>query len=162
MSHAPTKARLLAVEIHRAPAGMSKEEFHAKMKALAAAVVALPAVQKNVIKYQIVRLDCRFPEPDTEISTGPRYSRPACSTSTSRHLGCRLRRRSILLYSWPSPRYDRVPFVSDANKSTYNYYRHQSRCSKYVPELRRSNSFKFRRRSPGTQSFSHSSRPPKK
>jgi hypothetical protein len=79
---------------------MSNEEFLGKMKALAAAVVALPVVQKNVVKYQIVRPNCGLLEPYTEISTlGPRYQRTARSTNTSRDLGCLLLPRSILLYS---------------------------------------------------------------
>ncbi|KAJ6554298.1 hypothetical protein B0H19DRAFT_1262679 [Mycena capillaripes] len=58
----PTKGRFLAVGIHRAPPGMSKEEFLGKMKALAAAVVALPVVQKNVVKYQIISANSSFDE----------------------------------------------------------------------------------------------------
>ncbi|KAJ6529434.1 hypothetical protein DFH09DRAFT_1185105 [Mycena vulgaris] len=41
---------------------MSKEEFLGKMKALVAAVVALPVVQKNVVKYQIISANSSFDE----------------------------------------------------------------------------------------------------
>ncbi|KAJ7036315.1 hypothetical protein C8F04DRAFT_1096063 [Mycena alexandri] len=62
MSPSSTKDRLLAIGIHRAPPGMSKEEFLGKMKALAAAVVALPVVQKNVLKYRIISANSSFDE----------------------------------------------------------------------------------------------------
>jgi hypothetical protein len=95
----PTRGRFLAIGIHRAPPRIFNE-FLGKMKALVAAVVALPVVQKNLLKYQTVRLDCGLLEPYTEISTlRPRYPRTARSTNTLGHLGCRLPPRSILLRS---------------------------------------------------------------
>ncbi|KAJ7430215.1 hypothetical protein B0H11DRAFT_2138238, partial [Mycena galericulata] len=62
MCPSPTNGPFLAIGIYRAPPGLSKEEFLDKMKALAAAVVALPVVQKNVLKYQIISANSSFDE----------------------------------------------------------------------------------------------------
>ncbi|KAJ7789026.1 hypothetical protein B0H14DRAFT_2627644 [Mycena olivaceomarginata] len=51
----PTRGRFLAIGIHRATPRIFNELL-GKMKALVAAVVALPVVQKNLLKYQTAQI----------------------------------------------------------------------------------------------------------
>ncbi|KAJ6540496.1 hypothetical protein B0H19DRAFT_1077905 [Mycena capillaripes] len=48
------KERCCAIGIHRAPAHLSKTEFDARMSALADALCAVPVVQKNFIKFDVI------------------------------------------------------------------------------------------------------------
>ncbi|KAJ7659317.1 hypothetical protein DFH06DRAFT_1327142 [Mycena polygramma] len=54
MPASATKNRFTAIGIHKVPAHLSLNEFRAKMEASADALVALPAAQKNCLKYDLM------------------------------------------------------------------------------------------------------------
>jgi hypothetical protein len=49
------KDRFHAFGIHKAPPGLSKKDFEAKLEALLDHLLALPLVQRNVLKLEMVR-----------------------------------------------------------------------------------------------------------
>jgi hypothetical protein len=50
-----TTERSCFIGIHKAPPNLSREEFEAKAGAIVDAIVALPVVQKNLLKLEIVK-----------------------------------------------------------------------------------------------------------
>lgn len=54
MSPSTRKDFCRAIGIHEAPSYLSQAEFEAKMKALADALLAVPIVQQNFLKFDIV------------------------------------------------------------------------------------------------------------
>jgi hypothetical protein len=47
--------RVCTVGIYKAPPGVSRAEFEAQFKLMIAAMIKLPTVQKNLLKYEMVR-----------------------------------------------------------------------------------------------------------
>ncbi|KAF7350264.1 hypothetical protein MVEN_01330200 [Mycena venus] len=54
MSHSAEKDRFIAIAIYRAPPQMSNQEFEATMKSFADTIVALPIVQNNLLKCDMM------------------------------------------------------------------------------------------------------------